>query len=141
VAVNLFLDIMSSQEAILKSYQKILKDHIKSMVDSYLELIKVAKVDPVEGNNLLSSGQVQENYEMSVRAANIAKASKDLLKLIYNIKQFLIINDFPLINEAFSSAANLAQTDAIDARLCALRDDVSAELFELGTEYYNSLFK
>lgn len=132
---------MSSQEAILKSYQKILKDDIKSMVDNYLEIIKLAKVDPGEGNNQLNSSKMQEHYEMSVRAANIAKASEDLLKLIYNIKQFLIINDFPLINEAFSSASNLAQTNAIDARLCALRDEVAAELFELEDEYYNSLIK
>lgn len=132
---------MSSQEAILKSYQKILKDDIRSMVDNYLEIIKLAKVDLEEGNNQLASSKIQENYEMSVRAANIAKAAEDLLKLIYNIKQFLIINDFPLINQAFDSTHNLAQANAIDARLNALRDEITTELFDLEDEYYNSMFK
>ena len=33
-----------SKEALLKSYQKRLKDDIKSMVDNYTEIMKLAKV-------------------------------------------------------------------------------------------------
>lgn len=33
-----------SKEALLKSYQKRLKDDIKSMMDNYTEIIKIAKV-------------------------------------------------------------------------------------------------
>jgi len=33
-----------SKEALLKSYQKRLKDDIKSMVDNYVEIIKLGKV-------------------------------------------------------------------------------------------------
>ena len=33
-----------SKEALLKSYQKRLKDDIRAMIDNYLEIIKLAKV-------------------------------------------------------------------------------------------------
>lgn len=36
--------IPQSKEALLKSYQKRLKDGIKSMTDHFLEIIKLAKV-------------------------------------------------------------------------------------------------
>jgi len=35
-----------SKETLLKSYQKRLKDDIKSMVDNYVEIIKLGKVCP-----------------------------------------------------------------------------------------------
>lgn len=132
---------MSSQETILKSYQKILKDNIKTMLDNYTEVIKLAHVEQNESNNALESIKLQEQYEMEVRASNICKASEELIKLIYNIKQFLIINDFPLINDAISSAANLAKAEEIDKRLQRLRDEVAAELFDLEDDFYNSYAK
>lgn len=132
---------MSSQETILKSYQKILKDNIKTMLDNYTEVVKLAHVEVNESNNYLESIKQQEQYEMEVRAANICKASEELIKLIYNIKQFLIINDFPLINDAISSTANLAKAEEIDKRLQRLRDEVVVELFDLEDEYYSSYIK
>jgi len=36
--------LSQSKEALLKSYQKRLKDDIKSMVDNYVEIIKLGKV-------------------------------------------------------------------------------------------------
>lgn len=132
---------MSSQETILKSYQKILKDNIKTIIDNYMEIIKLTHVEVNETNNYLESIKVQEQYEMEVRASNICKASEELIKLIYNIKQFLIINDFPLINDAISSTANLAKSSEIDKKLQRLRDEVSTELFELEDEYYSSYIK
>lgn len=132
---------MSSQETILKSYQKILKDNIKTIVDNYAEIIKLAHVDPNEPNNYLESIKNQEQYEMEVRSSNICKASEELIKLIYNIKQFLIINDFPLINDAISSTANLQKSNEIDKRLQRLRDEITTELFELEDEYYSSYIR
>ena len=132
---------MSSQETILKSYQKILKDNIKTMLDNYTEVVKLAHVEVNESNNYLESIKQQEQYEMEVRAANICKASEELIKLIYNIKQFLVINDFPLINDAISSTANLAKAEEIDKRLQRLRDEVVVELFDLEDEYYSSYIK
>lgn len=132
---------MSSQETILKSYQKILKDNVKTMLDNYTEVVKLAHVEVNESNNYLESIKQQEQYEMEVRAANICKASEELIKLIYNIKQFLIINDFPLINDAISSTANLAKAEEIDKRLQRLRDEVAVELFELEDDYYSNYIK
>jgi len=36
--------LSQTKEALLKSYQKRLKDDIKSMVENYVEIIKVGKV-------------------------------------------------------------------------------------------------
>jgi len=36
--------LSQTKEALLKSYQKRLKDDIKSMVDNYVEIIKLGKV-------------------------------------------------------------------------------------------------
>lgn len=55
---------MSSQETILKSYQKILKDNIKTMIDNYGEIIKLSQVEINEPRNYLNSIKLQEQYEM-----------------------------------------------------------------------------
>ncbi|CAG2120785.1 unnamed protein product [Medioppia subpectinata] len=80
---------------------------------------------------------------MCCRAANICRASESLLKLIWDIKQFLIINDFPLINESISEKVdtNLTNVSDIDHKLLNLRDEIANELYELEDEYYNSLIK
>lgn len=39
-------------------------------------------------------------YEMQIRAGNIVRAAESLLTLISDIKQYLILNDFPSVNEA-----------------------------------------
>ena len=36
-----------------------------------------------------------DGYEMQVRAANIVRAGESLMNLVSDIKQFLILNDFP----------------------------------------------
>ncbi|CAG2117802.1 unnamed protein product, partial [Medioppia subpectinata] len=73
----------------------------------------------------------------------ICRASESLLKLIWDIKQFLIINDFPLINESISKKVdtNLINVSDIDHKLLNLRDEIANELYELENEYYNSLIK
>ena len=87
---------------------------------------------------------------MHVRAANITRAAENVMKLIWDIKQYLIINDFPLINDAISSQSsrnpnqpesNYIKADNLDMRLIHLRDEISTYLYDLEDEYYNSLIK
>lgn len=92
----------------------------------------------------MTSSRIHENaYEMSVRAANITRAAESLLKLIWDIKQFLIINDFPLINESISKKveSNLFKVNEIDMKLINLRDEIANELYELEDEFYHSIIK
>lgn len=64
--------LTQSKEALLKSYNKRLKDDIKSMVDNFVEIIKSTRVPLEEEGQVLRPLQVTEDqYEMHVRAANI----------------------------------------------------------------------
>ena len=71
------------------------------------------------------------------------RAAESLLKLVSDIKQFLILNDFPSVNEAITHHSQLCkQAQAkIDTQLLAVRDDMATELFELEEEYYSSVYK
>nr|XP_031531706.1 mediator of RNA polymerase II transcription subunit 22 isoform X2 [Vicugna pacos] len=82
----------------------------------------------------------QDNYEMHVRAANIVRAGESLMKLVSDLKQFLILNDFPSVNEAIDQRNQQlrALQEECDRKLVALRDEVSIDLYELEEEYYSS---
>ncbi|XP_055896945.1 mediator of RNA polymerase II transcription subunit 22-like isoform X2 [Biomphalaria glabrata] len=131
-----------NKEAQLRSYQVHLKDNIRSMYDNFTEIIRLARIE--EDGQLLRPTQIdQDNYEMQVRAANIVKAGESLMKLVSDLKQFLILNDFPSVNEAISHNAKMHKENQIniDMKLMKLRDEMAADLYELEDEYYSSLYK
>ena len=71
------------------------------------------------------------------------RAAESLMKLVSDIKQFLILNDFPQVNEAIK-AQNVRYKhtqNSYDMQLLALRDDMMVDLFELEEEYYSSQYK
>nr|KAF6314955.1 mediator complex subunit 22 [Myotis myotis] len=59
-----------SKETLLQSYNKRLKDDIKSMMDNFTEIIKTAKIEDETQVSRATQGE-QDNYEMHVRASNI----------------------------------------------------------------------
>ena len=65
------------------------------------------------------------------------------MKLVTDLKQYLILNDFPSANEAILQNARVMQTmqQECDRKLMALRDDLAADLYDLEEEYYSSPFK
>ncbi|XP_047556801.1 mediator of RNA polymerase II transcription subunit 22 isoform X2 [Lutra lutra] len=101
-----------SKETLLQSYNKRLKDDVKSIMDNFTEIIKTAKV----------------------------RAGESLMKLVSDLKQFLILNDFPSVNEAIDQRNQQlrALQEECDRKLIALRDEVSIDLYELEEEYYSS---
>jgi mediator of RNA polymerase II transcription subunit 22 len=130
-----------------------------------IEIVKLAKGDSEAQNSqqLFRITQCeQEHYEMHVRAANIViksliycrnflsdifftqvRAGESLMKLISDIKQYLILNDFPSVNDAIASNSKLFRTkqQECDHKLMTLRDDMAADLYDLEEEYYSSLYK
>ena len=88
-----------SKEALLKSYTTRLKDDVKSMLANFEEIVKLAKGES-ETQLLKMTQSEQDMYEMHVRAANIVRAGESLMKIVSDIKQYLILNDFPSVNEA-----------------------------------------
>ena len=71
------------------------------------------------------------------------RAGESLMKLVSDIKQFLILNDFRAVNESIQNQMKLYQMyqSEIDAKLLALRDDMANDLFEMEEEYYSSVYK
>lgn len=132
-----------SKEALLKSYNKRLKDDVKSMLDNFTEIVKLARVEEESRQVFRATECEQDQYEMTVRAANMVRAGESLTKLVSDIKQYLILNDFPSVNEAITRNSQVFQDMQVecDAKLMALRDDMAADLYELEEEYYSSTYK
>ncbi|KAM4661996.1 mediator of RNA polymerase II transcription subunit 22 isoform 2-T3 [Discoglossus pictus] len=128
-----------SKETLLQSYNKRLKDDIKSIMDNFTEIIKTARIEEEHQVTRSTQGE-QDNYEMHVRSANIVRAGESLMKLVSDLKQFLILNDFPSVNEAIKERNQQlrALQDECDKKLIALRDEIAIDLYELEEEYYSS---
>ncbi|XP_064077732.1 mediator of RNA polymerase II transcription subunit 22-like [Macrobrachium nipponense] len=130
------------REALLKSYNKRLKDDVKSILDNFTEIVKLGLVE--DENQVTRMTQVEEiNFQMQVRSANIVRAAESLMKLVADVKQYLILNDFPSVNEAITSNSQLfkAKSQEADQKLMALRDDMAFDLYELEEEFYGSIYK
>lgn len=71
------------------------------------------------------------------------RAGESLMKLVSDLKQFLILNDFPSVNEAIDQRNQQlrALQEECDRKLITLRDEVSIDLYELEEEYYSSRYK
>ncbi|KAK3914302.1 RNA transcription, translation and transport factor protein [Frankliniella fusca] len=131
-----------SKEALLKSYSARLKDDVKSLLENFEEIIKLAKGESDSQLSRMTQCE-QDTYEMHVRSANIVRAGESLMKLVSDIKQYLILNDFPSVNDAITQNSKIfrqKQAEA-DQKLMVLRDDMAADLYDLEEEYYNSVYK
>lgn len=131
------------------------------------EIIKLAKGENDSQLNRMTQIE-QDTFEMQVRAANIGnilffffhtimyawvivnkktyiavRAGESLMKLVSDIKQYLILNDFPSVNEAITQNSKLFRTkqQECDQKLMSLRDDIAADLYDLEDEYFTSLYK
>jgi len=112
------------------------------MVDNFSEIVKLAKIEG-EGQVSRSTQADEDHFEMTVRGANMVRAGESLMKLVADIKQYLILNDFPSVNDAIVQQSHHFKQKQVDCdrKLVALRDDISSDLFDLEEEYYSSSFK
>lgn len=71
------------------------------------------------------------------------RAAESLMKLVSDIKQFFILNDFLHVNEAIKvqNSRYRHTQNTFDMQLLALRDEMMVDLFELEEEYYSSNYK
>lgn len=65
------------------------------------------------------------------------------MKLVSDIKQYLILNDFHSVNEAITTNSQFyRQTQAdCDKKLMNLREAAATDLYDLEEDYYTSEFK
>ncbi|XP_072770442.1 mediator of RNA polymerase II transcription subunit 22 isoform X1 [Nerophis lumbriciformis] len=130
-----------SKETLLQSYNQRLKDDIRSIQDNFTEIIKTAKIED-ETQVSRATQSEQDHYEMHVRAAHIVRAGESLMKLVSDLKQFLILNDFPSVNDAISLQNQQLRSlqEECDKKLTSLRDEIAIDLYELEEEYYSSSY-
>lgn len=85
----------------------------------------------------------QDQYEMNVRAANIVRAGESLMKLVSDMKEFLILNDFPSVNTSISERSNALQeiNNVTDQQLLTLKQELAVNLFDLEQSYFSSSFR
>ena len=71
------------------------------------------------------------------------RAAESLTKLASDVKEYLILNDFPFINHTINANSKMYQQlqQNTDGKLLALRDDMASQLYELEDEYYSSRYK
>lgn len=71
------------------------------------------------------------------------RAGESLMKLVSDLKQFLILNDFPSVNDAISLQNQQLRSlqEECDKKLISLRDEIAIDLYELEEEYYSSRYK
>jgi mediator of RNA polymerase II transcription subunit 22 len=68
------------------------------------------------------------------------RAGESLTKLVSELKEFLVLNDFPSLNESISQRRSELQQMQVktDQSLKQLRDELSAHLHDMETAYYSS---
>ena len=89
-----------------KIYSFLFQDDVKSMADNFSEIVKLCRVE--EENQVSRATQAEEDaLEMQVRASNMVRAGESLMKLVSDLKIYLILNDFPNVNEAISSNSSM----------------------------------
>jgi mediator of RNA polymerase II transcription subunit 22 len=135
-------DVSVSKDALLKSYRKRLKDDVNSMAVNLTEVVKLCRIE--DETQVTRATQAEEDaLEMQVRASNMVRAGESLMKLVSDLKQYLILNDFPSVNEAITQNSNMFKDmqGNCDRKLTEMRDEMATDLFELEEEYYSSSYK
>uniref|UniRef100_A0A3P8TA54 Mediator of RNA polymerase II transcription subunit 22 n=1 Tax=Amphiprion percula TaxID=161767 RepID=A0A3P8TA54_AMPPE len=117
--------LSQSKRLCYRTTTKRLKDDIKSILDNLTEIVKTAKIEDETQVSRATQAE-QDHYEMHVRAG------ESLMKLVSDLKQFLILNDFPSLRSL---------QEECDKKLTSLRDEIAVDLYELEEEYYSSRYK
>lgn len=75
--------------------------------------------------------------------SHTVRAGESLIKLVSDIKQYLILNDFHSVNEAITTNSQVFRTkqSECDKKLMTLREAAAIDLYDLEEEYYTSEFK
>ena len=110
----------------LNDYKKRMKEDIKSLKENFLRIVEAARYEERSQlskttASLYDTSQVQGRLKSEnriiililVRAAKIVLAGENLMKLIAELKTFLVIYDFPAINENLKKRSNALEEEVI----------------------------
>jgi mediator of RNA polymerase II transcription subunit 22 len=132
----------STQNLILKSYEKKVKEDIGSVYDNLTEILKLVKSDDENGLAKMTQNEL-DTYQIEIRTSNIIKATESLTKIVSDLKDLVILNDFKSINSQITSqcAYFKQREDEIDKTLTSFKDNLIPMVNELQQEYYSSNYK
>ena len=71
------------------------------------------------------------------------RAGESLQKLVSDMKEFLILNDFPSVNTSITERSTALQeiSNHTDQQLLALKQELAVNLSELEQAYYSSSYR
>lgn len=112
-----------------------------SSVDHETETCREPTVGPAPASQSRTTVSAPLTFTLIVMVQ--VRAGESLMKLVSDLKQFLILNDFPSVNEAIDQRNQQLRSlqEECDRKLITLRDEVSIDLYELEEEYYSSRYK
>ncbi|EGG17298.1 hypothetical protein DFA_08291 [Cavenderia fasciculata] len=117
-------------------FQKQIETKTNQMLDSFHEIIKISKINDSPQN-------VSEVFQMETNTTSILNSAEGLLRIIEELKQNIILNDFSNMMEEVrvQNEVYKKMNDRTTKRIKDLSDDVSRGLAELENEYYTSDYK
>jgi hypothetical protein len=94
------------------------------------------------GLNKMSQGQI-DSFEIQIRTSNIVRSIESLTKIVSDLKDLTILNDFKSINAQITNQCALLKSkeNEIDRQLTLSKDNLYKLLYNLQQEYYSSNYK
>eukprot|EP01132_Coremiostelium_polycephalum_P009331 gene9331-11444_t len=117
-------------------FQKQIASRIDQLLENYHSILKISKVNESSQNN-------SEIYEMETRTTNIINAGEGLLKIIEELKQNIILNDFSTMIEEvrLQNLIYQRENERTNKSIKQITEEISKSIEELENEYYNSSYK
>ncbi|KAK9767764.1 hypothetical protein K7432_002147 [Basidiobolus ranarum] len=128
---------VSALTQIEEAYNKRLDNELDQLVDSFGDIIRVAKIEDKDKFRI-----AQENYQVECRAANIVRSVESLLGLVTELKQSLLLNDTNTLNHFTTSRIHVVSTqkEVIKDSVVKLRNNLDSAIWEMENVYYNSQY-
>ncbi|EGC37856.1 hypothetical protein DICPUDRAFT_76538 [Dictyostelium purpureum] len=136
---NQGIPIQSRGEVLFRDqqfFQKQIDSKIMQLLENYHNIIKIAKInDPLKNSS--------EVYEMETRTTNMLNAGEGLLKIVEELKQNSILNDFSTMAEEvrLQNLVYHKENERTNKSIKLISEELSKSLKELEDEYYNSSYK
>ena len=92
--------------------------------------------------NKTSQAQI-DLFELQIRTSNIVKSTESLSKIVSDLKDLTILNDFKSINSQITNQCHFLKKKEheIDNQLMGVKDVLYKLLHDLQHEYYTSNYK
>lgn len=127
-------------QSLLMDYKKRLREDMRSLRDNFQAIVEAARCQ--EKSQLgKTTAAIYDKCQIQVRGSNIVRAGENLMKLISDLKTFLVIHDFPAINESIEkrTVELIKSTKEMKENLLKIREELGEHLVPGEDEYYSSL--